>query len=310
MIPPALSQFNLLRLLRLWGGRIRGLLGLFRVAADSWSANHATTMAAALAYYTILSLAPLLVVVVAIAGRVYGVSAAESEMLEQFEVVAGHAVAEAIRGLIATTTQPGSSLVASLVSLAVTTWAASGVFDQLQSSLNTIWQVDPEHHRSWSMIIQRRLIAFFLVIGVGFTLLFLIALSTAFTAFELFVENHLGNLPPPPSMFGFPSFQSVVIYFIMVPLFAIMYRNLPQTSVYWQDVWAGSFLTALLFMLSRSLIGLYLQYSRWVPAYGAAGSLVVLLIWFYFAAGILFYGAEFCKAYADRFGSRSGRDVT
>lgn len=276
---------------------------LLRDTGKLWSHSRANRMSAALAYYTVFALSPLLVIAVAIAGVVYGSAAAESEIVLQITQVAGAQVAEAVRGVLINTTQPGKGLIASTISVLVLFYGASNIFDHLQESLDIIWGV-PHHEQAglWPML-KRRVYAVGLVLAVGISLLVLLVLSTLIAAFGRFLVENLH-----PSFDLLPLLDLALSLILLRLIFAIVFKILPEGRVAWGDVRWGSWLTAVLFTVAKYAIGLYLGRTTITSAYGAAASLVVLLIWVYFAGQIFFLGAAFSKAYAMRFGSQKKRE--
>jgi membrane protein len=246
-----------------------------------------------LAYYAVLSLSPLLLIAVTIAGLAYGAAAAESELIGQIAQVAGYQVAEAVQNLLINSSQPQTGLLASLLSLVILLYGASNIFDHLQESMNTIWGVYHLERKGLVVFLTRRLYAIGLVFAVGILLLALTLLSTLLSTLNQFVVNQL-----PPYFDWLYWFDFLFSGIVLTVIFAILFKILPEIPVRWQDVWGGGVLTAVLFTLSKYLIGLYFSRSSVTSVYGAAGSLAVLLIWVYFAGQIFFLGAAFTKAYA------------
>lgn len=283
---------------------LKAIFALLRDAGIKWTEDKASMFAAALAYYTIFSLAPLLVLVVAIANRVLQRENVQTLILEFVAENLGSEVTNIVSGLLQATGQGGTGLLATVASAGVLIWGATGVFNHLKRALNEIWGVEPEIPNGLSGVIyflQTRLSAFFLVLGIGFLLVVTFLLNTLFSIVEDLIADY------------FPNFAAVVtnqpvsllIFFVMpVILFAVIFRSLPDAHVAWRDVWLGALVTAVFFSLGNYLISIYLRYSSAASAYGAAGSLVVTLLWIYYSAQIFFYGAEFTKVYANRYGSQ------
>jgi membrane protein len=264
-----------------------------------WQADDALSLGAALAYYTVFSLAPLLVLVIAIAGIVLGRAAAEGELVGQIGSLVGPGGAQAIQEMIARASGPKAGIVASLASIVTMTLGASGVFGQLQHSLNKIWEVPANRRSGLHSQVRKRVIAFGMILGIGFLLLVSLALSAALAFVHDLLAEHvplLGRL--------LPTLNFVLSFGIIAALFALVYKVLPDVDMGWRDVWPGAAVTALLFTVGKTLIGIYLGRAGVTSVYGAAGSFVLLLLWVYYSAQILFVGAEFTEVYSRRYGSR------
>lgn len=276
---------------------------IFKVVQDSfqiWSKAKASLMAAALTYYTMLSLSPILILAVAIAGRVYGESLVEGELLSQIADFTSAEVANTVKELITNTSQPETGFVASLLSFGVLFFGASGVFTMVSDTFNIIWGVPYDDRSGFWYSLQQRLIGVAMVLSVGLLLLASILISTLIAAVGAWTTTML------PAVSGSLYLAERGITFLLVPLiFMGINRGLPNAKMTWWDVMIPSFITAMLVLGSRSLINFYLQFSSTSAVYGAAGSLVVLLAWVYMIGLIVFYGAALCRAFAEQFGSRS-----
>jgi membrane protein len=272
---------------------------LLRDAFYAWLDDKAPALGAALAYYTVFALAPLLIIVIAIGGLAFGQEAAQGQILSQIEDLLGENGAKAVQAMLESARQPTTGWLATIVGIVMLVLGSTGVFAQLQDSLNTIWKVAPKPGRGIRGILRDRLLTFMMVIAVGFLLLVSLVLSAALAAFGKFF-NYL--LPVPEAVLHGINF--VVSFGVITLLFAMIYKILPDVKISWSDVWIGAAVTSLLFSLGKFLIGLYLGKSGVASAYGAAGSLVVILVWVYYTAQILLYGAEFTAVYAIRYGSR------
>jgi len=279
--------------------RVKDLIPLLKETFKSWSEDKVPRLAAALSYYTLFALAPLLLILIAIAGLFFGKQAASGQIAEQIRHTLGPQVAQAITQIIENAHRPRAGIIATIVGVVTLLLGASGVFGQLQEALNTIWEVEPKPGRGLWGLIKGRFLSFTMVLGVGFLLLVSLVLSAAMQALMTF----MGHLAPALSAIG-PIVDVVATLIVFTLLFAMIYRFLPDAKIEWSDVWIGAAMTAVLFAVGKFLIGLYLGRSSVASSYGAAGSLVVLLLWIYYAAQILFFGAEFTKVYAQRFGSR------
>jgi membrane protein len=278
----------------------RTLLSLLRESASSWLEHKAPMHGAALAYYTVFSLAPLLVIAIAIAGFVFGQEAARGEIFAQARGWIGTDGARAIQDAVqSASAKPSTGIFAASVSFAALLFGASGVFGQLQASLNAIWSVEPRPGRGLKGIIQSRFLSFSFILAIGFLLLVSLLVSAAIT----FVANWIGGISPAVE-FTAQCANIAVSLAVITALFALIFKFLPDVRISWHDVWTGAFLTALLFSIGKFALGWYLGSSSVSSSYGAAGSLIVLLVWVYYSAQILFFGAEFTRAYANRCGSR------
>ena len=277
----------------------KGAIQLVKETIAEWNEDKVSRLAAALAYYTIFSIAPLLIIAIAIAGVVFGQEAAQNQIVGQIKGLVGQQGAEAIQAMILNANKPGAGLVATVVGVITLLFGASGLFGQLQDALNTIWEVTPRPDRGVKGVVQDRFWSFTMVLGTGFLLLVSLVLSAALSG----VATYLSSLAP-----ELVQIWQIVNFFvsfaIITILFALIYKVIPDANVAWNDVWIGAIVTAFLFSIGRYLIGLYLGSSAVGSAYGAAGSLVIVLIWVYYSAQILLIGAEFTQVYATRYGSR------
>ena len=269
---------------------------LLKETGKEWSEDKVPRLGAALAYYTVFSIAPLLIIAIAVAGLVFGTEAAQGSVQAQLSSFLGKDAAEAIGGMIANARKPSSGIIATILGLVTLLFGASGVFGQLKDAMNTIWGVEAKPGRGIMGIISERFLSFTMVLGIGFMLLVSLMLSTGLDAVKgrVFGED-LGIL--------FQVLNFVVSFGVITLLFALMYKILPDAEIQWRDVWIGAAVTALLFTIGKFLISLYISKSAPGSAYGAAGSLILILLWIYYSAQILFFGAEFTQVYANRFGS-------
>ena len=272
---------------------------LMKDAASDWSRDRAPRLGAALAYYTVFSLVPFLVVVIAVIGLVFGEVAAQSAILSQIAELVGEQTAAAIKDMIQRADQPSTGLFATAVAVATLLIGASGVFGQLQDALNTVWGVEPKEGRGVWGFIKDRFLSFVAVLGTGFLLLVSLILSSALSALGKWFN---GLLPLPEIVLQVMNFA--VSFVIITGLFALIFKVLPDAKVAWRDVWIGAALTSALFTIGKFALGVYLGKSNVASAYGAAGSLVLVLLWVYYSAQILLYGAEFTQVYANRVGER------
>ncbi|MGB3512561.1 MAG: YihY/virulence factor BrkB family protein [Microcoleaceae cyanobacterium] len=275
------------------------ILRLLKQTFQEWQQDKAPVLAAALTYHTLFSIAPLFIIAVAIAGFIFGESAAEGELVTQLENFMGEQVAGTIEQLVVNISRPQSGIIATLVGVATLFWGASNLFAQLKLALNVIWNVKPRPNSGIWVFIKDRLLSVAMVLGVGLVLILLLVVSTVLTAVNQWLSNVL-NTPE-----GLWSLVDVSISFgIVMLLFAGVYKFLPDVKIVWSDVWMGAAITAVLFTIGKSLIGLYLGNSGVGSAYGFAGSLVVLLLWINYSWQILFFGAEFTQVWANKYGSQ------
>ncbi len=265
-----------------------------------WSEDRVPRLAAALAYYTTFSLAPLLIVLIAIAGAVFGAEAVRGQLDDQIRGLLGDNGAKAIQEMVqSATTNKSSGIVATILSVGALVLGASGVFGELQDSLNTIWEVKPKPGRGLRGLLHDRLLSFGMVLAIAFLLIVSLVVSAVITGLGTFVGGRAGALAP-----LWHGVDVIVSIAILSALFAAIFKFLPDVEIAWRDVWVGAVVTSVLFTIGKLLLGIYLGRSSTVSVYGAAGSLVVLLIWVYYSAQILFFGAELTQVYANQYGTR------
>lgn len=275
------------------------LFSLLKETFQEWQEDNASLLASSLAYYTIFSLAPLLILIIAIVGAIFGEEAARGEIVSQIRGLVGVEGAKVIETAIANSAQPETSRWASFISVVVLFFGASGVFGQLQEALNTIWNVKAKPGLNITNLIKKRILSFTAVIGIGFLLLVSLVINAALSALNHYLS---GFLPGGDFVWQFVNFASS--FAVVAFLFALMYKFLPDVHIAWRDVTVGAIITALLFTIGKSLLGAYLGSGSFGSTYGAAGSLVVILLWVYYSAQILFFGAEFTQIFAKRYGSQ------
>ncbi len=265
----------------------------------AWQDDHAPSMGAAISYYTVFSIAPLLLIVMAVAGFVWGREAIEGEVARQLTGLMGPQAARSVQALVQSAEHPEESAWASAVSAVMLALGATTVFVELQNALDRIWQVPKSDARpGWWALLRSRLLSLGFVLGLGFLLAVSLVLSAAISAFGQWAA---GRLPAYEAVLQMAN--TAVSLGIATTLFALMFKLMPQARIAWQDVWIGAVVTALLFEVGKLLIGLYIGMSIG-SAYAAAGSLVVLLVWVYYSAQIFLLGAEFTWVYAHAHGSR------
>ena len=285
-------------------GLIRALAALLRRAGEAWIADNAPRLGAALAFYTLFSLAPVLIVTVSLAGVVFGDKAAQGEIVRQFQGLIGTQGAIAIETIIQSTNRPALGVFATTFGVLAIFIGASGAFNELQDALDMIWKVDNRTKSFWTVTIKQRLLSLGLVLATGFLLL----TSLVVTAFLSATEKYISNLLP-KSLVLLESINLVFSFCIITLLFALIFKFIPDTAILFRDVWMGAAVTSILFTVGKVIIGFYLGHSTLTSAYGAAASLVIFLIWIYYSAQILLFGAELTHVYALKYGSRREANI-
>lgn len=265
---------------------------------QGWIDDKAPRIAAALAYYTIVSMAPLLIIVVAISSLIFGQEAVRNQVLLQVQGMVGSQGADAFRTIMENVSVSRCGLVASIPGLITLIFGATGAFVELKDALNTIWNIEPRPGMGIIATIKDRIVSITLVMGTAFLLLVSLVISAALAAFGTFLRG----IAPYIALVQTVNF--IISFIVITLIFAAIYRFVPDAKVAWSDVWIGAAATSLLFTIGKYLIGLYLGKTTLVSAYGAAGSLVVILIWVYYSAQIFLLGAEFTRVYATQVGSR------
>ena len=277
---------------------------LLRATMSDWYEDRAQRIGAALAYYTIFALAPGLVIVMALAGLMLG-PGAESQIIEQIRELIGKQGAAAIEATIRSARNETLGATGTALALIPLVFGLWGVFGELQDGLNTIWGVTPKPGRRIRDILKERFWSFAMVVGIGFVLLVSLVLSAWLAA----VGTYVGSLLPAPAT-GLEALNFVISFVVITGSFALIFKLLPDVKIAWRDVWLGAAVTSLFFTVGKFLIGLYLGKSAVASAYGAAGSLVIIVVWVYYSAQILLFGAEFTKVWTKRRGSGFVPDQT
>jgi membrane protein len=279
---------------------LKGLWTLIKDTFAQWSADNPFQLAAALAYYTLFSMAPLLMIAIAVAGLVFGQEASQNQVIGIIADLVGVQGARAIQEIIESAAQrPDAGFFATAVGMILLLLGAGGVVGQLQDSLNTIWRVVPKTSRGIMGFLQDRLVSYSMVLSVGFLLVVSLVISAALTAVSGIVGSFLSIDAATAHVLDF-----VVSFAFIMLLFAIIYKFVPDVRIAWRDVWIGAATTSLLFSAGKFLIGFYLGHSTVASIYGAAGSLVTLLLWVYYSSLMFFFGAELTQVYATRYGSK------
>jgi membrane protein len=279
--------------------RTKQILKLFQASAQGWSKDNASMLAAGLAYYTIFAIAPLLVIAVAVAGFIYGDAAVEGQIVEAIQGSVGREAAVVIQNLIARTQESSAGIFATVISVVLLFLGASGLFLNMQKALDVLWGVAPPPDQGIAGVVKQRLLSLGMVLGVGLLLILSFALSTAVSFLDEFFTEWF-----PVFGFAIPTLSILISLLLLTIAFAMIFKLLPDAQLVWRDVFLGAFVTAVLFSLGRYLISIYLSRGGVSSTYGAAGSLVLILLFVYYSMQIILFGAEFTQAYANQFGSK------
>lgn len=278
---------------------LRKIGRLLKATFVEWQADKASRIAAALAYYTVFSISPLLVIAVAIAGAFFGQQTAQEQIMDQLTELIGKDGAQPILLALNNMSQPKIRGTASLISIGVLILGASGIFAQLQDALNTVWKVQPQPGQGILPFIRKRLSSFLMVLVIGFLLMLSLILSAVVST----VTRHSADLLP-SLIIPWGKLDFLISFSLVTFLLCLMFKYVPDVKIAWKDVVVGSVITALLFLFGKFLLGLYLSKGSLGSAYGAAGSLIVFLAWVYYSAQIILLGAEFTQVYARMYGSK------
>jgi membrane protein len=279
--------------------RLKNVVAVLRETISQWIDDDASRLAASLAFYTLLSIAPLIVVAIAVAGLAFGEEAARGQIASEVGAVVGRDAGNAIQSLVANAKTPSSGILSSVVGVSVLLVGASGVFNELQTAMNAIWEVKPKPGRGIRGVIRDRFFSLTMVLGVAFLLLVSLVISAGLAAAGRFFAE---RLPGGEAIWQVANFA--ISLGITTLLFALTFKIVPDAKIHWHEVWVGALVTATLFNLGKLLLALYIGRSATTSAYGAAGSLVALVVWVYYSSQILFLGAEFTQVYAQRSGKR------
>ena len=271
---------------------------IVKESVNAWIDHRAASKGAALAFYTLFSMTPILLLAVVIAGYFFGAEAAQGEIIAQIQGLIGLNGAQAVQALLASARDPASGLIAILAASVLLLLAATSVFAELKGSLDEIWGVSKTRRSTFSILINTRLMSFGMVLGLSFLLLISLVVSAVLALLQSYTIGYWSG-----SVVVLAILASMMSFAVIACLFAVIYKTLPDVPLSWRDVWTGAIFTAGLFSLGKYVIGLYLGNSDIVSGFGAAGSLVALLLWVYYSAQIFFFGAEFTRQYALRHGS-------
>jgi membrane protein len=277
--------------------KLKNIFPLLKETAGEWVEDKAPRLGAALAYYTVFSIAPLLIIAITITGLVFADS--QQQVLSEVRKLMGDKGAEAIQSMITAAQKPAQSIVATILGFVTLFFGAAGVVIQLKDALNTIWDVENAPSGGLMGFVKKYFLSFGVVLGIGFLLLVSLLLEAGLAVVGQFVKDNM------PALGVFMQVGGLVISFGAITLlFGMLFKFLPDIKVAWRDVWIGALLTSGLFVVGKIGLGLYLGKAAAASAYGAAGSLVIMLLWIYYSAQILFFGAEFTQVYSRRHGSR------
>jgi len=273
---------------------------ILKAAFKGFSDDLALKYSASLAYYTIFSLAPLLLLLISLAGIVLGKDAIENKVFSEINGIVGNDAARQIQDMIKNLEISGKSTISVIIGIFTLIIGATTVFGEIQQSINIIWQVKPKPKKGWLKMLKDRLLSGSMIVTLGFLLLVSLALNGALDAFSDYLKRYLPDI----TVTLFNILSSVISFIVITVLFGIIFKVLPDARISWDDVRSGAIFTAILFMIGRLVIGIYIEKSGTSSTYGAAGSLIVILLWIYYTAAILYFGAEFTRAYVDFKGKR------
>jgi membrane protein len=275
----------------------------FRILKDTFNSfldDRALKFSASLSYYTVFSLAPLLLLMISLAGVFFGREAIQGKVFGEINGLIGNEAASQIQEIIKNMELSGETTTAIIIGAITLVIGATSVFGEIQDSINIIWRVKAKPKRGWVKILQDRLLSSSLIVGLGFLLIVSLIVNGALLALSEWLKYYF----PDVTLIIFQIGNVLVSFIVIMTLFGVIFKVLPDAKIAWKDVRAGAFFTSCLFMLGRYLIGVYINYSGTASAYGAAGSLIVILVWVYYTAAILYFGAEFTRVYAEYLGAR------
>lgn len=279
--------------------RTRALGRLIKLAGWEFIGNNGFKLSASLSYYTLFSMAPMLLIIISIGSIILGKDAAEGYLYHQFEGLIGKLGAMQLQELINNVQISGDTPWVTVVGVITFFLGATGVFIEIQDSINMIWSIKAKPKRSWVRFLMTRLISFSMVVGIGFLLMVSLALSAMLSIMDQWIVAHFGS-----SVWLAFIISNFITLVVVMLLFAVIFKVLPDAELHWCDVLIGAFFTTMLFLIGKYLINFYLSGSSTVSAYGAAGAVVLIILWVYYSAMILYYGAEFTKVYANMYGGK------
>ncbi len=273
---------------------------LMKQTVQGFTEDRAMKLSASLSYYTLFSLAPLLLLLISLAGALFGRDAIQGEVFGQINGLLGNEAAAQIQEIIKNMELSGKTTTAVVIGAVTLLVGATTVFAEIQDSINMIWKVKAKPKRGWLKLIKDRLLSSSLIVGLGFLLIVSLIVNGAVLALNEMLQGYF----PDVAIIIFQIINVVISFAVITVLFGVIFKVLPDAKIAWKDVRAGAFFTACLFMLGRYLIGIYIETTSTGSAYGAAGSLIIILVWVYYTAAILYFGAEFTRVYADHIGAR------
>ncbi len=273
--------------------QVSAILPALKETYAKWGAHKSARLAAALAYYTVFSMAPLLIIVIAVAGIFFGAQAAHGQITGQLNALVGHNAAHQIDTMLAAANKPRSGVIAAIIGVVMLVLGASGLVLQLQDALNTVWDVEPKRAGGFLRMVRERLLSLSMLLGLGFLLVVSLVASAVLSALNTYTQS----LAPAVGIL-LQAVNVVLDLGILSLFFAVMYKFLPATEVRWRDVWLGSIMTAVFFVVGQFAITLYLGKMNASSPYGDAGSVMIVLLWVYYSAQLLLFGAEFTRVWA------------
>lgn len=279
--------------------QIRAIGRVMRLAASEFDADNGLKLSASLSYYTLFSMAPMLMIVIAIGSILLGKEAAEGYLYLQFEGLMGRVGAMQLQEMIRNVHISGDTPWVTVVSVTTFILGATGVFIEIQDSINSIWSIRVKPKRGWVRFIMTRVVSFSMVVGIGFLLMVSLVLGAVLSVLDAWIIQHVDSFVWLASLIS-----NMITTGVVVLLFAVIFKVLPDAELHWRDVVIGAFFTAILFLIGKYLINFYLSQSSTLSVYGAAGAVVLIILWVYYSAIILFYGAEFTKVYANEHGGK------
>jgi len=279
-------------------------VSLLKKTYSNWSDHHAPRLGASVAFYTLLSFAPLLVLIVAVIALVFDQQRAQNGLIDQARQMIGDRGADTVKALLMNAQKHSSGVIASVIAFVTLLFGASGVFTELRDALNIIWDAEPKNESGFMGMLKQRLFSFGMVLSIGFLLLVSLIISAGLAFLGKFFST---LIPLPPFIFEVINFA--VSFAVITVLFALMFKFVPARHISWRDVRVGAVGTALLFTVGKLLLGLYMGKASVGSAYGAAGSLVAVIVWVYYSAQIFFFGAEFTRVYADEHLNAQAQDL-
>lgn len=276
----------------------KGIWEILKESFKGFGQDKLTRLSGSLAYCTIFSFGPLLIVIIFLSSLIFGQQAVEGQIYRQLDDFLGKDTALQLQEIIKNATIKGKGILAAIIGFVTLIFAATAVFAEIQDSINSIWGLKPKPKKGWLKILKNRLLSFSVIISLGFLLVVSLGISAVIDA----LSDYLQSIFPDVAVIIFYIINQLVTLIIVGSIFAVVFKVLPDAKIRWKDVFAGAVVTAILFMLGKFAISFYISEASIGTTYGAAGSLVVLLIWTYYSSLILYFGAEFTKAYAVRYG--------